>query len=544
MKSVIPFLLGFVLGGTSVCGAQADAEWQWSVPVEPLAERSFESPRAFLWVPPDCGKVRAVIFAQHNMEEIGIMEDPGFRKMLEEEGVAQVWVAPALDLFFRYDQGAGEKFDRMMADLAEESGYEELAAVPWVVMGHSAAASLPWIMAAWRPERMVAGVSISGQFPYVWDGKAMPHMSGAKVGAVPGLMTSGEYEDGEGRAKRGLFVRRDHPEIPFGYLGLPADGHFNITAEKTEFITLWIRKALRYRLPKDGEKKLREIDPQKSGWLTAPYRVGRDPEFPATPVVRFEGEVSEGYWWFDQELAHAAESLQSAQRGKAALLGFEQDGKVVEQVPGTHQQVNLEFRPEEDGRSFSLQGVFIDQVPAGRPETWTGLKAGEGIDVPQVGGPVRIERICGPVRKLDGDRWILEMDRSSHLGDRRGNEAWLAAVWPGGGGWKRAIQQARLAIPVEWKEGREQRIFFEAPDEIDAGVGKLDLVATSDAGLEVGLYVREGPAVMVGRQLVLRPIPKRAKRPVKITVVAWQMGRGAGEKVRTAEPVTRVIEIR
>jgi hypothetical protein len=39
--------------------------------------------------------------------------------------------------------------------------------------------------------------------------------------------------------------------------------------------------------------------------------------------------------------------------------------------------------------------------------------------------------------------------------------------------------------------------------------------------------------------LTFTPIPPRAKFPVKVTVVAWQFGRGIEPKLKTAEPVER-----
>jgi hypothetical protein len=46
------------------------AEWQWSAPVEGVvSDETGKAPRAFLWIPPDCGRVRGVVVGQHNMEE-------------------------------------------------------------------------------------------------------------------------------------------------------------------------------------------------------------------------------------------------------------------------------------------------------------------------------------------------------------------------------------------------------------------------------------------------------------------------------------------
>jgi len=75
------------------------AEWQWSVPVKGAIDNPGSS-RAFLWIPPDCKRIRGIIVAQHNMEEIMILENPGFRKAMRELGFAEIWCAPSFDHLF------------------------------------------------------------------------------------------------------------------------------------------------------------------------------------------------------------------------------------------------------------------------------------------------------------------------------------------------------------------------------------------------------------------------------------------------------------
>ncbi|MEO7099480.1 MAG: hypothetical protein ABI162_08970, partial [Luteolibacter sp.] len=65
----------------------------------------------------------------------------------------------------------------------------------------------------------------------------------------------------------------------------------------------------------------------------------------------------------------------------------------------------------------------------------------------------------------------------------------------------------------------------------------LKLAAKSDSGEKVNFYVREGPAELEGDTLKFTAIPPRAKFPVKVTVVAWQYGRGNEPKLKSAEPV-------
>ena len=66
-------------------------EWQWSVEVKGGRERGGK-PRAFLWIPPGCERVRGLIVAQNNMEEQMILENPRFRRAMADLEFAEIWV--------------------------------------------------------------------------------------------------------------------------------------------------------------------------------------------------------------------------------------------------------------------------------------------------------------------------------------------------------------------------------------------------------------------------------------------------------------------
>lgn len=83
MKHVFLFgIFGWLLSFTLV--AQTGI-WQWSVPVHNFSThpKNPES-RAYLWIPGQCEQVKAILVAQHNMEEISILEDEAFRQRMAE----------------------------------------------------------------------------------------------------------------------------------------------------------------------------------------------------------------------------------------------------------------------------------------------------------------------------------------------------------------------------------------------------------------------------------------------------------------------------
>ena len=107
MKHVFLFgIFGWFLSFTLV--AQTGI-WQWSVPVHNFSThpKNPES-RAYLWIPSQCEQVKAILVAQHNMEEISILEDEVFRQRMAELDVAQIWVCPSFNHGFDFTDGAWE----------------------------------------------------------------------------------------------------------------------------------------------------------------------------------------------------------------------------------------------------------------------------------------------------------------------------------------------------------------------------------------------------------------------------------------------------
>ena len=523
------------------------AVWQWSVPVESVeSSETGGHPRAFLWIPETCRQVRGVVLGQHNMLEEGVLEHPAFRKALGEADFAAVWVTPAFNPLFRFDQGAGEQFQEMMSGLASESGYSEIASAPVIPIGHSAMASFPYHFAAWKPERTLAAISLKGTWPDFRDGNSPPRKDEA-LDDVPLLFVSGEYEWADERAGKALAFRNHNPGSPLTMLADAGGGHFDLHDELVAYLGLYVKKVAEHRLPAripaGGEVKLKPVHPERNGWLVDRWRQNAGPLAEPDSEKDYKGNKEQAFWCFDKEHALATAGFGKAQHLKSPqLAGYLQDGRLVPQNKETHQQVTLDFKPIGDGTTFKLEGAFLDTVPDGRPVRWTGL----GVDSPvaHATGPVVISRICGPVEKLSDDTFALRFDRLGFDNAKRSNEIWLMAVHPGDGAYKRCVQQAVLRFPLRNTSGEDQEIRFQEIKDQRAGAKPIQLHARSSAkDAEVRFYVREGPAEIDGDTLKFTAIPPRAKYPVKVTVVAWQWGRSIEPKLKTAEPVTRGFSI-
>lgn len=542
--------LVFFVSSNSILLA-SDAVWQWSVPLREGRDET-GNVRAFLWIPEECRQLQGIIVAQHNMEEISILEHPTFRDEMRKLNFGEIWIAPLLHRRDRFDFDGGNLLREILYDLSEISGYTEIQHVPLVGMGHSAAASFPYYLAAWNPKKTLAVLSVSGQWPYFRHEQFAPDTWGDRnVDHIPLLVTMGEYEAAEGFAKTGVQERSEHPNMPLSMLACPAEGHFATTNEKVDFLAFYVRKAVELRIEKhatiDAPAKLKTIDPTNTGWLSERWMRNKAPSVPAAPVKDFQGDANQAFWFFDEETVQKVEAHQKRHRGKKGqLVGYTQNGKPVEQE-NTHQQVDLKFEPEEDGISFNVSGFFYETVPevSNRLRGWVHQEPGTAVGHAE-SGAIMIEKIYGPVAKTGDETWQLRFDRTGFVK----NQAWLVASHFGDENYRPAMQQSRLLFPLRNESGIEQTIrFSEIPDQTSE-VKSIPLEATATSGLPVRFYVQDGPAIVSMKQqqdgsirseLILTPIPPRSKLPIQITVVAWQYGRPTAPFVQSAAPVTKTI---
>jgi len=525
------------------------AVWQWSVPVDTITlPNSGEHPRAFLWIPPDCNQVRAVVVGQYNMLEDGILQAPAFRWTLAEQGIAEILIAPTFDAWQNTTNNdtTNRKFDALLKSLGDESGYTELQFAPVIPIGHSAMATFPWDFAAWNPQRTLAILSVHGDAPLTLltgNGRPNADWGDRNIDGIPGVMIMGEYEWWENRIAPAFDFEANYPATPMAFFCDAGNGHFNYSDQLVNYLAMFIRKAAEWRLPAniplDAPVKLKPVDPQQ-GWLMDRWRPDQPPTAPSALFAKYTGNRSEAFWCFDKEMARATEKLYARERDKLPqLTGFIQNRKTVAVNPKAFELVQLKLPPLDASLAFHLKGAFLDSVPPGNPEKWTGLTNGTHIGHATSGGPVEISRITGPVEKLGQDTFAICFNRLSMPVDRRMGDIWLVASQNGDSKYKGAVEQALMKIPFRLTEGEEQKIRFpEIPDQ-KAGTKLLALNGVSSAGVPVYYYVREGPAEVDGDVLKFTKIPPRTKFPVKLTVVAWQYGRTVEPKLKSAEPVER-----
>lgn len=522
------------------------SQYQWSVPVDAvLSTETSGSPRAWLWIPPTCKQVRAVILGQHNLLEETIFDNPVFRQAAAENDMAIVWVSPAIDGIFRPDQGAGQVFEATLQALAQESGYSELAWAPIIPIGHSAMAGYPYQFAAWNPERTLVAISIKGTWP---DARGADdfNFDNSRLNGVPLLFITGEYEDADGRAGKAASFRQRYPLSPLTMVADPGAGHFDFHDRLARYMGLYLHKVARYRLPEKsplaGPVPLKPIDPAKNGWLYDRFRRDAMPKAAPAPLNQYTGPKDESFWAFDGELARATDVYTLQYRlKKPQLLGYVENGELQPQNPQKHEQVVLKFAPQPDGQTFKISGSFIDTVPEGRPTDWTGLPTGSPIKHSPNGVPIDVEVTTGPLKKVADDTFAIQFGRIGFDNGKRSGAIWFQATHDGDDEYKRAAQQAALNIPIRNTAGTPQNLTFDSIPNQPVGVTSLPLRAVSSAGVPVSYYVQEGPADVEGTTLKFSPLPPRAKTPLKVTVVAYQWGRATEPKLQSATPIARTF---
>lgn len=512
-------------------------EWQWMAIVDSvISNENNDHPHAFLWIPPNCKQVRGVVVAQHNMIEEGILENASFRKTLSQLGFAEIWITPGLDVTFDFNKNVGKRFDEMMQSLAVISGYSELAFAPIVPMGHSALASYPWNFAAWNPGRTLAVISVHGDAPLTkltGSGRPNPDWGNRTIEGVPSLFVMGEYEWWENRINPVFEYVNKHLRTPISMLADAGHGHFDYSNELIDYLAMFISKAAKYRLPEkmDINKPvaLKPIDPA-TGWLMDRWRKDSLPTAAPSPYQSYNGNKYYSSWCFDKEMTALTETYYAKARGKKSqYLGFFQNDSLM--IPKTGLAAyNFKFSPLADGISFHVKSVFTDSSKKRMTDKHSS-------------GGVSVTRICGPVKKINNTTFQISFYRMGFNSPKRSNDIWLLAMSKGDAFYKSAVQQLDMRFPIVNKEGKKQHIEFPSIPDQKNTAKNLVLHATSDIGMVVQYYVRQGPAEIKGNQLIFTGIPPRSKFPIKVTVVAWQYGTSVEPKIKSAEPVTQEFTI-
>jgi hypothetical protein len=340
-----------------------------------------------------------------------------------------------------------------------------------------------------------------------------------------------------------LKERKAHPEWPLSYAIDPGSGHFECSEKIVGMVARYISAVAQARLPLDPDKPLQPVDLTK-GYLADMPVPGHEKK-PVTAWSQTDEKDRALPWFFDQASAEEAQSLGRANwKADSQLPAFADPSGTVfpftfngitaitlnaKPTPFKHPVTGEEVAPpvlttEEDGITFHLKGVLLDQVP----DTFVGSGAGEKL-AKTPGEPV-LEWVSGCVESLGHGVFRLAPDRNWP------NSVNLAVRQPGTDFVRPVVQPASLRQDFN-QEGAPQTITFDPLPDVKMGAASVPLKATASSGLPVRFFVDSGPAVVRGDHLEFTPIPPKAKYPITVTVGAWQFGRWQEPKVKRAEIV-------
>lgn len=396
------FMLALALAGFCAVLCADDGEYPYSLSVRGVVSKETDKePVAYLWLP-GSPKIAAVVLGMNNMLEEPVFAHPAFRKHLAAANIGICWVTPMIpqkwDVLTESEISA---IEGMMRDFAAKTGHAELADAPLIPFGHSAMATYPYLWAAARPGRTRLAVSIKGDWPCEGRPCWKPAQIAGKLG-VPMLLVTGEYEDGYNRKELSKALKRKVPEARFDCWIDVGGGHFDWSDELCDALGRYI--------------------------------------------VKPDAKIIDDY-----------EALPRG-KGKYTCMGVVTKDGLVKQNPKAHLQIVFDTKEME----FEMTPVFEETVPPGRPETWTGLKAGSpnpkpSTFQPSTVQPLTIEKIQGPIEHIGGNKWRVKYGRTDPS-TRRGREASFQIVYPGDGEFKRCVQQGMVRVPAPPKQQSKETV--------------------------------------------------------------------------------------
>jgi hypothetical protein len=531
----------FLLLALALClaaKAWADDVYQWSVPVYGGSDR-----RAYLWIPPNCSHVRGLIVGLNNMQEEHLFQYDDFRKNLADLNMGIVWIFPGFAvaptqpaLSGAWPQGEqGQKdLQKVLADLAKESGYAEVETAPLLPIAHSAASPFVWWMSNWR-DRVFAGIPLKGYY------------TGGPAENVPYLHVSSEWaevggpnwgESWQGDRQMVLNIRANQPagrdvELVGDVPDIGA-GHYNCNPDLVPILNMFIRKAVEARLPDDapgsGPVTLRPIT-ASMGVLADPMKLGT-PDFAPAPYDQYQGNKRAADWFFDEELANAINDYVTPRLAKKPEMidYIDENGQTAPLDKGGVADIHPKVAP--DG-TFRVQAVYLDKAP--HATIYGGGPLGHG------NGPILFRVSSGGIKQVGPDTFRIWANRGQV--DRQGQpwEPIIMAWTPGDTDYRSADRPIHPWISNHLTTGTAQTIDFAKIPNQPAETQSIILHARASSGLPVQFFVVSGPATLDNdnRTLLFTPVPPNANRPVRIRVGAYQWGSLSAPQFQTAPEVVQ-----
>ena len=530
------------------------------------ADGSKTSARAYLWIPEECKKLKGLLILCANVPEQMIAGHEAIRKVCADNNLGIVWFPGSFYNFKKTGLNQTKEDDKNVAflqqildNLANISGYPEVATVPWIPIGESAHLLMSDALVEQKPEHCIAGIWLKNN-----------HLP-PKNRTTPALVIYGSAQEWaqdkpdpknntdlrnrwSTNAIQGydypLKERKSHPDWPLTYAVDGSSGHFDFSEKLIPMLAHYIDQVSKARLPDDGSTNLKTIDPTKGYLADLPL-----PGHESNRVTSYTNAAPDALgvpWFFDKESADAAQALARINwSAESQVPGVaDTNGKIFpftfngitwvtfnsKPVPYTNAVSTNEMitppmlESESDGITFQLKGVLLDKIPA----NFVSAGAGEKLAISP--GEPTIEWMSGCVEPLGGNRFRIAPDRNWP------SSIYLAVRQKGTDTVRESVQPLQMSRDFN-SEGTPQTITFEKIPDVKSGTTTVPLKATASSGLPVGFFVDAGPAIVKDGNLVFTKVPPNSKLPLTVTIGAWQFGRYAEPKIKRADIVRQSFQL-
>jgi hypothetical protein len=217
----------------------ADAVFQYSAPVA----RDKGQSTAFLWIPPDARQVRGIVMGGMTLTEREFAKDKRIRQACADRQLAIVFLTCGLGSI---------DIQKVLNDLAQLSGYREIAVAPLMFVGHSAGG----------PQAKSSAVAMASRcFGLVQYRGGSPGGDPAVPAGVPCLMMVGQFDEFGGMMRNetgrenweggvdALAAYRAKDARNLGSIVVePGAGHFAWSDRNAQYLAIFIRKAAQARI--------------------------------------------------------------------------------------------------------------------------------------------------------------------------------------------------------------------------------------------------------------------------------------------------------
>jgi hypothetical protein len=213
-------------------------DWQWHTSISTTDSKgSIYNLTPYLWIPPTCQKITAVLVASTAVLEQNLVEDPYVREACAKHNIAILWSS---DNFYHDDATATGQIQSMLNAFATLSGYSELKTVPWVVTGHSGTNPMPRYIVKTTPTKVA----------FCIINKATAQCGSGTT--VPILTTQGEFMEWNSYSrdlKANITTETNYADVrnyrssysqPVSYFFDPNTGHFDSSPTLLKNMAWWM----------------------------------------------------------------------------------------------------------------------------------------------------------------------------------------------------------------------------------------------------------------------------------------------------------------